>query len=142
MPPSWRRTTSTVSSDFRCPDPGVCTVSDAITLRITEIFLSLQGETGLAGLPTVFVRLTGCPMRCHYCDTAYAFSGGQAHALPDVLAAVQAYGVRNVAVSGGEPLAQPGGWPLLQALCDQGLVVSLETGGAVATSGIDARVIT
>lgn len=110
------------------------------TLRLTEIFYSLQGETRTAGLPTVFVRLTGCPLRCHYCDTAYAFSGGQIHTLDDILAQVAAYKPRYVCVTGGEPLAQPNCIPLLQRLCDAGYEVSLETSGAVDIAPVDTRV--
>ena len=110
-------------------------------LRITEIFLSLQGETTFAGLPTVFVRLTGCPLRCGYCDTEYAFSGGTVRPLEDVLETVAGYGVRHVTVTGGEPLAQPACLGLLSALCDAGYVVSLETSGALDVSRVDARVV-
>jgi 7-carboxy-7-deazaguanine synthase len=110
-------------------------------LRITEIFLSLQGETAFTGLPTVFVRLTGCPLRCGYCDTAYAFSGGTVMALPEVLAQVVGHGVSHVTVTGGEPLAQPGALPLLTALCERGYQVSLETSGALDVSGVDPRVV-
>ncbi|MEQ8485950.1 MAG: 7-carboxy-7-deazaguanine synthase QueE [Pseudomonadales bacterium] len=109
-------------------------------LRITEIFLSLQGETAFVGLPTVFVRLTGCPLRCGYCDTAYAFSGGSVLDLDTVLDRVAAFRVRHVTVTGGEPLAQPESLPLLAALCDAGYAVSLETSGALDVSGVDARV--
>jgi 7-carboxy-7-deazaguanine synthase len=111
------------------------------TLRITEVFLSLQGETTLAGLPTVFVRLTGCPLRCGYCDSAYAFTGGTVRTLDDILAEVAGYGVRHVTVTGGEPLAQPNALPLLERLCDAGHVVSLETSGALDVAGVDDRVI-
>jgi 7-carboxy-7-deazaguanine synthase len=109
-------------------------------LRITEIFLSLQGETTFAGLPTVFVRLTGCPLRCGYCDTTYAFSGGEIRSISEIVDAVDAYGVRHVTVTGGEPLAQPGALALLRRLCDHGHVVSLETSGALDVSGVDPRV--
>lgn len=115
--------------------------SPSVSLRITEIFLSLQGETSLAGLPTVFVRLTGCPLRCGYCDTAYAFSGGRPMALEEVLAEVEACGVPRVTVTGGEPLAQPAALPLLTALCDAGMQVSLETSGALDVAAVDPRVI-
>src|SRR5690606_20866309 len=101
------------------------------TLRITEIFYSLQGETRTSGLPTVFVRLTGCPLRCQYCDTAYAFSGGELMPLDTILERVAAYHPRYVCVTGGEPLAQPDCIPLLQRLCDAGYEVSLETSGAL-----------
>jgi 7-carboxy-7-deazaguanine synthase len=110
-------------------------------LRITEIFHSLQGETSTAGRPTVFVRLTGCPLRCRYCDTAYAFSGGEMMSLAGVLSAVAAYAPQYVTVTGGEPLAQPGCLPLLGALCDRGYRVSLETSGALDIGGVDARVV-
>lgn len=109
-------------------------------LRITEIFYSLQGETRTAGLPTVFVRLTGCPLRCQYCDTAYAFSGGRLFSLPEVLAQVAAYKPRFVCVTGGEPLAQPNCIPLLKQLCDAGYEVSLETSGALDIGAVDPRV--
>ena len=98
-----------------------------MALRITEIFHSIQGESPTVGQPTVFVRLTGCPMRCSYCDTAYAFHGGERKAMDAILDQVSDYGPRYVTVTGGEPLAQPECWPLLTALCDQGYKVSLET---------------
>jgi len=110
-------------------------------LRISEIFLSLQGESASVGLPTVFVRLTGCPLRCRYCDTEYAFRGGEFMDLPQLLGRVARYGVRHVTVTGGEPLAQPACLQLLQQLCDAGFHVSLETSGALDVSGVDARVI-
>lgn len=110
------------------------------TLRITEIFFSLQGETRTSGLPTVFVRLTGCPLRCQYCDTAYAFSGGEVMPLRAIIEQVASYNPRYVCVTGGEPLAQPGCIPLLQQLCDAGYEVSLETSGALDISGTDRRV--
>ncbi|TQL10004.1 7-carboxy-7-deazaguanine synthase [Pseudomonas sp. SLBN-26] len=110
------------------------------TLRITEIFYSLQGETRTAGLPTVFVRLTGCPLRCLYCDTAYAFNGGQLQSLDDILEQVAAYRPRHVCVTGGEPLAQPNCIPLLARLCDAGYEVSLETSGALDIAAVDTRV--
>ncbi|HEY9035489.1 MAG TPA: 7-carboxy-7-deazaguanine synthase QueE [Pseudomonadales bacterium] len=117
-------------------------MSDSPSLRITEIFFSLQGETSFAGLPTVFVRLTGCPMRCRYCDTAYAFQGGTVMSVDAILEQVQRYAPRYVTVTGGEPLAQPECLVLLKRLCDAGMTVSLETGGAVSTEGVDERVIT
>lgn len=110
------------------------------TLRITEIFYSLQGETRTAGLPTVFVRLTGCPLRCQYCDTAYAFSGGEIVTLNSILEQVAVYRPRYVCVTGGEPLAQPNCIPLLARLCDAGYEVSLETSGALDVSAVDSRV--
>jgi 7-carboxy-7-deazaguanine synthase len=110
-------------------------------LRITEIFYSLQGEARTVGLPTVFVRLTGCPLRCVYCDTAYAFSGGEMISLQGILAQVAAYRPRYVTVTGGEPLAQPNCLPLLAQLCDAGYEVSLETSGALSVAGVDPRVV-
>lgn len=110
------------------------------TLRITEIFFSLQGEARTAGLPTVFVRLTGCPLRCQYCDTAYAFSGGELLTLDAILDQVASYRPRYICVTGGEPLAQPNCIPLLEKLCDAGYEVSLETSGALDVSAVDLRV--
>ncbi len=110
-------------------------------LRITEIFYSLQGETRTMGLPTVFVRLTGCPLRCTYCDTEYAFTGGELMAIEDILARVAEYQPAYVTVTGGEPLAQPNCLPLLTQLCDAGYEVSLETGGAMSLEGVDSRVV-
>lgn len=112
-----------------------------LSLRITEIFYSLQGETRSVGLPTVFVRLTGCPLRCGYCDTAYAFTGGKKWTLTDILAEVKKYKTQYVTVSGGEPLAQKNCWPLMSALCDEGYEVSLETSGAIDIHGVDPRVV-
>lgn len=110
------------------------------TLRITEIFYSLQGETLTVGLPTVFIRLTGCPLRCQYCDTAYAFHGGERMTQADILKKVAAFQPRYVTVTGGEPLAQAECLPLLTALCDAGYDVSLETSGALSVAGVDGRV--
>jgi 7-carboxy-7-deazaguanine synthase len=110
------------------------------SLRITEIFHSLQGEARSVGIPTVFVRLTCCPLRCQYCDTAYAFEGGIQHALPDIVQTVKEFDCDYVTVTGGEPLAQPNCLPLLSLLCDQGLQVSLETGGAMPIDAVDERV--
>jgi 7-carboxy-7-deazaguanine synthase len=110
------------------------------SIRITEIFHSLQGEALTSGCPTVFVRLTGCPLRCGYCDTAYAFSGGMLYRIDDILREVATHGARYVCVTGGEPLAQPGCLPLLGALCDAGYAVSLETSGALDVSQVDSRV--
>lgn len=109
-------------------------------LRISEIFLSLQGEADAIGWPTVFVRLTGCPLRCHYCDTTYAFSGGEWMSVDAVLLAVAGFQVRHVCVTGGEPLAQKESIALLTALCDAGYEVSLETSGALDISRADVRV--
>ncbi len=111
------------------------------SLRITEIFHSLQGETSTTGLPTVFVRLTGCPLRCGYCDTAYAFEGGSKIALSQILETVADYGAQYVTVTGGEPLAQPQCIELLRALCDLGYRVSLETSGAMPIDDVDSRVV-
>ena len=109
-------------------------------LRLTEIFLSLQGESRSVGWPTVFVRLTGCPLRCQYCDTAYAFHGGEWWEIDAILAEVAKHGVRHVCVTGGEPLAQKRCLILLQRLCDAGYEVSLETSGAIDVSEVDPRV--
>ncbi|CAD6877842.1 7-carboxy-7-deazaguanine synthase (EC 4.3.99.3) [Methylomonas albis] len=110
------------------------------TLRITEIFYSLQGEANTVGLPTVFIRLTGCPLRCSYCDTAYAFSGGEKLSIDDILRQVGRYHTRYVTVTGGEPLAQPACNPLMVGLLDAGYHVSLETSGALDVSAVDSRV--
>ena len=110
------------------------------TLRISEVFLSVQGESSRVGLPTVFVRLTGCPLRCVWCDTAYAFDGGDRRTIRDVVDGVAGYGVTHVTVTGGEPLAQPGCHALLRHLCDRGFAVSLETSGAMPIDDIDERV--
>jgi 7-carboxy-7-deazaguanine synthase len=110
------------------------------TLRITEIFLSLQGETSRVGLPTVFVRLTGCPLRCGYCDTAYAFHGGQTMTVANILSEVARLEPRYITVTGGEPLAQKHCPALLRELCDRGYSVSLETSGAVDVADVDPRV--
>ena len=112
----------------------------AVRLRITEIFASVQGESSRVGLPTVFVRLTGCPLRCTWCDTAYAFTGGSTRTLDDILAEVARHGLRHVCVTGGEPLAQKGCLALLGALCEAGYDVSLETSGALDIADVDARV--
>lgn len=109
-------------------------------LRITEIFLSVQGEADAAGWPTVFVRLTGCPLRCGYCDTAYAFHGGEWRDIEAIVADVRGYGVRHVCVTGGEPLAQKRCLQLLERLCEAGLAVSLETSGALDIGSVDPRV--
>jgi 7-carboxy-7-deazaguanine synthase len=112
----------------------------APTVRVTEIFASLQGESTRVGLPTVFVRLTGCPLRCAWCDTAYAFRGGKSLSIPAVLDEVAAHALHHVCVTGGEPLAQPACFELLAALCDTGYSVSLETSGALDIGGVDPRV--
>ena len=115
--------------------------SSARRLKITEIFYSLQGEAHTVGFPTVFVRLTGCPLRCQYCDTAYAFHGGEWHTLEQVLTQVREFAPRFVCVTGGEPLAQKNCLPLLGSLCDAGYQVSLETSGAMPLGGVDPRVV-
>lgn len=119
---------------------GVTPPAAEATLRVSEIFYSLQGETSRTGLPTVFVRLTGCPLRCSWCDTEYAFSGGETLALPVLVQTILAQPTRRVCVTGGEPLAQKNCLPLLTLLCDAGCDVSLETSGALDISGVDRRV--
>ncbi len=109
-------------------------------LRVSEIFYSLQGEARHAGIPTVFIRLTGCPLRCRYCDTAYAFTGGKSLALDEILSRVAGFNCRHVTVTGGEPLAQKACLVLLRRLCDAGYEVSLETSGALDIAPVDARV--
>lgn len=109
-------------------------------LKIAEIFFSIQGEALFSGAPTVFVRLTGCPLRCRYCDTAYAFTGGQWRTFAEIEAEIRAHGTRYVCVTGGEPLAQPRCLDLLTALCDAGFDVSLETSGAFDIAPVDRRV--
>lgn len=110
------------------------------SVRVTEVFASIQGETSRIGLPTVFVRLTGCPLRCVWCDTEYAFHGGRSRDVDDLVAEVAAHRLHHVCVTGGEPLAQRGCLDLLARLCDEGFSVSLETSGALDISGVDARV--
>ena len=109
-------------------------------LKVTEIFYSLQGEAQFVGMPTVFVRLTGCPLRCGYCDTAYAFHGGEWWSVADIVGKVAEYGARDVCVTGGEPLAQRSCLRLLRDLCDRGFRVSLETSGALDVAEVDPRV--
>ncbi|MDO9226897.1 MAG: 7-carboxy-7-deazaguanine synthase QueE [Pseudomonadota bacterium] len=116
------------------------TVLSDSRLRVSEVFFSLQGEASRVGLPTVFIRLTGCPLRCGYCDTAYAFQGGEWRTVAELLAETRGYPTRHVTVSGGEPLAQKSCLALLTALCDAGLDVSLETSGALDIGPVDARV--
>ncbi len=110
------------------------------SLRITELFFSLQGEARTVGRPTTFVRLTGCPLRCGYCDTAYAFSGGRMMSLEAIRAEVHTHPTRFVTITGGEPLAQPNVHGLMTTLCDDGFAVSLETSGALDVAAVDARV--
>ncbi|MBY0474050.1 MAG: 7-carboxy-7-deazaguanine synthase QueE [Nitrosomonas sp.] len=113
---------------------------ETTTLRVSEIFFSLQGETSRVGLPTVFVRLTGCPLRCGYCDTAYAFTGGENISIADILDRITHYKTNYVTVTGGEPLAQKACLVLLTALCDAKYSVSLETSGALDLSQVDLRI--
>jgi 7-carboxy-7-deazaguanine synthase len=119
---------------------GPAALRTSARLRISEVFASIQGESTRTGLPTVFVRLTGCPLRCVWCDTEYAFQGGQLREVSDVLAEVACHGLRHVCVTGGEPLAQKACLLLLTALCDAGHSVSLETSGALDVSEVDPRV--
>ncbi|MGH8250012.1 MAG: 7-carboxy-7-deazaguanine synthase QueE [Steroidobacteraceae bacterium] len=116
-------------------------VPAAARLKVTETFHSLQGEADSVGWPTFFIRLTGCPLRCRYCDTAYAFHGGEWRTLDALIGEAQASGVRHVCVTGGEPLAQKQCLNLLAALCDAEFHVSLETSGAIDASGVDPRVV-
>ncbi len=116
-------------------------MTDTQRLRITEIFYSLQGEALTVGIPTVFIRLTGCPLRCQYCDTTYAFSGGEWMTFDDILEQVRNYRTRYITVTGGEPLAQKSCNDLLTALCDEGYDVSLETSGAIDVCDVDGRVV-
>ncbi len=111
------------------------------SLRITEIFYSLQGESNTVGLPTVFIRLTGCPLRCVYCDTAYAFTGGKKIKIAEIIVQAEQYGTKYITVTGGEPLAQPACLELITQLLDKGFVVSLETSGAIDISAVDPRAI-
>lgn len=115
-------------------------MSVGTTLRISEIFFSLQGEASRVGLPTVFVRLTGCPLRCTWCDTEYAFTGGSTMTLEEIIAEIGRHPTVHVCVTGGEPLSQKSCLELLTTLCDRGLDVSLETSGAIDISGVDPRV--
>lgn len=113
----------------------------ALNLKINEIFFSLQGETSTAGLPTIFIRLTGCPLRCRYCDTEYAFYDGEKQSIGTIIETIRDYNTRYVTVTGGEPLAQKNCLPLLSVLCDAGYRVSLETSGAMDISDVDPRVV-
>ncbi len=119
---------------------STATAAPDVALRINEIFFSIQGESSRVGLPTVFVRLTGCPLRCRWCDTEYAFHEGGSRSLGDILAEVRRHPARHVCVTGGEPLAQPAVHALMTTLADAGLEVSLETSGALDTSAVDPRV--
>jgi len=114
---------------------------EAALVRVSEVFYSLQGEARTVGWPTVFIRLSGCPLRCRYCDTTYAYTGGEVRSVDQLMTAVAAYRPRHVTVTGGEPLAQRGCLSLLTALCDSGYEVSLETSGALDVAGVDPRVV-
>jgi 7-carboxy-7-deazaguanine synthase len=111
------------------------------SLRITEIFYSLQGESNTVGIPTVFIRLTGCPLRCIYCDTAYAFTGGKKIELAEIITQAEQYGTKYITITGGEPLAQPDCLELITQLLDKGFIVSLETSGAIDVSVVDHRAV-
>jgi len=111
------------------------------SLRITEIFYSLQGESNTVGIPTVFIRLTGCPLRCVYCDTAYAFTGGKKIEIAEIITQAEQYGTKYITVTGGEPLAQPDCHELITQLLDKGFIVSLETSGAIDVSSVDHRAV-
>jgi len=115
-------------------------MSDQARLKVTEIFYSLQGEARNVGLPTIFVRLTGCPLRCDYCDTAYAFTGGEWMDIDEIIDEIKQYKTLHITVTGGEPLAQKQCIGLLERLCDLGYEVSLETSGAMLVDQVDARV--
>ena len=130
----------TLSPPFPHLSRKITTSVETASLRVNEIFLSLQGETSRVGLPTVFVRLTGCPLRCGYCDTAYAFHEGERMSFAAILSEVARHGARHATVTGGEPLAQKECPALLRLLCDAGYSVSLETSGALDISGVDERV--
>ena len=111
------------------------------SLRITEIFYSLQGESNTVGIPTVFIRLTGCPLRCEYCDTAYAFTGGKKIEIAEIITQAEQYGNKYITVTGGEPLAQSACFELITQLLDKGFIVSLETSGAIDVSAVDHRAV-
>lgn len=111
------------------------------SLRVTEIFYSLQGESNTVGIPTVFIRLTGCPLRCIYCDTAYAFTGGTKIEIAEIIAQAEHYNTKYITVTGGEPLAQSACFELIKNLLDKGFIVSVETSGAIDVSGMDSRAI-
>jgi 7-carboxy-7-deazaguanine synthase len=130
-----------MSASPASPDSSSAPIPAAERVKLTEIFLSIQGEADSVGWPTVFVRLTGCPLRCQYCDTAYAFHGGTWFSFDQVLADVASYGTRHVCVTGGEPLAQRNSLELMRRLCDANYRVSLETSGAMDVNAVDPRVL-
>ena len=127
-------------ADSKSNQSTMVSIASDKTLRLTEIFCSLQGESSWVGLPTVFVRLTGCPLRCVYCDTSYSFHGGESLPMDEVLSQIESYQTQHVCVTGGEPLAQKSCINLLKTLCDKGYKVSLETSGAMDIADVDARV--
>ena len=127
-------------ADSKSNQSTMVSIASDKTLRLTEIFCSLQGESSWVGLPTVFVRLTGCPLRCVYCDTSYSFHGGESLPMDEVLSRIESYQTQHVCVTGGEPLAQKSCINLLKTLCDKGYKVSLETSGAMDIADVDARV--
>jgi 7-carboxy-7-deazaguanine synthase len=130
-----------MSATVTSPSVPASFASGAMRLKLTELFLSIQGEADAVGWPTVFVRLTGCPLRCGYCDTTYAFQGGDWVTVAELIERVSRYGVPRVCVTGGEPLAQKASLPLMTALCDAGFAVSIETSGALDVGPVDPRVV-
>jgi 7-carboxy-7-deazaguanine synthase len=131
---------STLAGALDAPEPAARVEQDPERLKLTELFFSLQGEANAVGWPTVFVRLTGCPLRCRWCDTSYSFQGGEWTTIDALLERIAAFGARHVCVTGGEPLAQKRCLKLLERLCDLDYSVSLETSGALDTSAVDPRV--
>lgn len=127
-------------TDSKSNNSNMSSLASDLTLRLTEIFCSLQGESSWVGLPTVFVRLTGCPLRCGYCDTTYSFHGGESVPMDEVLSRIESYKTQHICVTGGEPLAQKSCIKLLKTLCDKGYKVSLETSGAMDIAEVDLRV--
>lgn len=130
-----------MSATVTSPTVPASSASGEMRLKLTELFLSIQGEADAVGWPTVFVRLTGCPLRCGYCDTTYAFQGGDWVTVAELIGRVSRFGVPRVCVTGGEPLAQKASLPLMTALCDAGFAVSIETSGALDVGPVDPRVV-